>query len=168
MPRKKKLVKPSNYEGENAAIDAIRAEGHPPGAPSHQYFWEQESPHKTIQMSLRLKVAEYRAFRAICEREGKTNGEMISKLLNLYLDRDAGAQAHDEVISRFFDWTKPENTVRLSGGEAPGEKWTPETTDARAGAFPLAQIDALIEAKVLEVMARHGLVEPSSLEPDED
>lgn len=40
--------------------------------------------HKTVQMSVRMTVADYERFRALCGRERRTNGDMVNRLLKQY------------------------------------------------------------------------------------
>lgn len=49
--------------------------------------WASREPRKnaTVQMSLRMREDVYERFRALCERQRRTNGEMLEILLSDYL-----------------------------------------------------------------------------------
>ena len=49
--------------------------------------WRSREPREVIQMSIRLPVETYERFRALCEHERRTNGDMLRVLLEGYLDR---------------------------------------------------------------------------------
>ena len=53
---------------------------------------KQSSP-ATVQMSIRMKEAEYLRFRALCRALRKTNGSMVVHLLEAFLEEGRGDQS---------------------------------------------------------------------------
>lgn len=47
-------------------------------------------PAQTVQMSVRMKVDVYDAFRALCRAERRTNGDMLEVLMGKFLEREQG------------------------------------------------------------------------------
>lgn len=57
--------------------------------------WSRREENPTVQMSLRMKASDYDAFRALCAKERRTNGEMIEIMMESYIaqqKREAGSK----------------------------------------------------------------------------
>lgn len=48
-------------------------------------YRRRRETNPTMQMSVRMKEDVYERFRALCERERRTNGDMLETLMNFYL-----------------------------------------------------------------------------------
>lgn len=76
--------KPLNFE----PISSVGSDYGLTGAESAQERWKSREPNPTVQMSVRMPAAEYDAFRALCKRERRTNGDMLSVLVRAYLKQE--------------------------------------------------------------------------------
>jgi hypothetical protein len=51
--------------------------------------WKRREADPTVQMSVRMAESSYDRFRALCEHERRTNGEMLEILMEHYLEQAA-------------------------------------------------------------------------------
>lgn len=49
--------------------------------------WRSRDTNPTVQMSIRMDEEEYLKFRALCKAERRTNGDMVSHLMEAYLPK---------------------------------------------------------------------------------
>lgn len=49
--------------------------------------WRRREANTTVQMSVRMPEETYERFRALCERERRTNGDMLRVLMEGYFER---------------------------------------------------------------------------------
>lgn len=47
--------------------------------------WRSREPDPVVQMSVRMHATTYDAFRSLCKKERRTNGDMLEVLLKSYL-----------------------------------------------------------------------------------
>jgi hypothetical protein len=66
------------------AIDKI-VETNPKLKTARTERWKRREANPTVQMSVRMQEDVYERFRALCEQERRTNGDMLEILLSSYL-----------------------------------------------------------------------------------
>lgn len=78
--------KPLNFE----PISSVGSGTELSGSESAVERWKSREPNHnpTVQMSVRMPAVEYDAFRALCKRERRTNGDMLAVLVKAYLKHE--------------------------------------------------------------------------------
>jgi hypothetical protein len=52
--------------------------------------WPKRETNPTVQMSIRMRENKYEIFRDLCEKERRTNGDMVEVMMDFYFKhRDA-------------------------------------------------------------------------------